>query len=96
MKAQCDFEGCERPRHSANHCFAHYRQLMRGKQLTPLRRYKKQQVLPNGHRQCNLCEYFKKPDDFYDLPSGGKRTKCKQCEIDAAIERQNNNRRKAA
>lgn len=38
----CAFKGCDRPRYSREHCTAHYRQLLAGKPLKPLRPYIRQ------------------------------------------------------
>lgn len=90
-KKICKFETCDRQSHAFGYCIQHARQYKQGKTLTPLRRWVRQQVLANGHRQCTRCEYFKKPDDFYDLPNGKKRARCIECEISLAIERKHRN-----
>lgn len=59
----CAYDGCDRPRYSREHCTQHYRQLLSGKPLKPLRSYARQPVQclagdcgrkPHAHGYCKL------------------------------------------
>lgn len=70
---------CERESEVRGLCIAHYYQQNKGKDLTPLRIYRKRPVAPEGYSFCNHCEAFKKDEDFYRLANGKTRALCTIC-----------------
>lgn len=52
----CAFEGCGRPRYSRDHCTQHYRQLVNGKELRPLRAYTRRDPVCS-HEDCESKHY---------------------------------------
>lgn len=65
---------------NAGLCRSHYMQQWEGKELTPIRAYKTNNV--NGdQRKCKTCQEWKNEEEcFYSRAGGaGKQSECKEC-----------------
>lgn len=84
---KCAFNGCENNQAVRGYCRGHYAQLAKGKELKPLRKYKK--GVTDSGRVCTGCNNFKPWDEFYDHSVGinGKSPRCMSCVKHDAVER---------
>jgi hypothetical protein len=75
----CAGPECDRKPVAKGLCYAHYHQTRQGKPLTPLRAYKVRPEAPEGYAFCNMCEAFKRVDEFWLRANGAPRPYCKGC-----------------
>lgn len=93
---KCKYEGCGRPVKATGLCRSHYRMALSGQELRPLKTYKRFASPAPGKKVCTRCERVKELDDFYARTGGkGKRSYCKECSIEVAVEGVKELRRKA-
>ena len=94
MKNNCSFDGCDRPKRGQQpYCTAHYRQKIRGKDLTPLRGVKKPEqcsvgVCSREARVKSLCKgHYRRLQrgapldvEIFDKPAKNKKCTSDGCE----------------
>lgn len=84
----CAFDGCGRAVNSLGLCQTHYIQQRKGRELTPIREYKRSQRDEKG-RVCTECSEYKLNDEYYVRKDGSQNTKCKECHINKYSGRRN-------
>jgi hypothetical protein len=79
----CSFIDCGRPVYNQTRqlCMGHYKQHLAGKELKPIRKYKRFPKPGPGKKICNDCERVKDLSDFYLKNGGYPFATCKACTI---------------
>jgi Recombination endonuclease VII len=92
-QVKCIYEKCDTEKLTGGakgYCGAHYRQLLRGEELRPVRGSKwfwEAQLNENGEKQCSRCGYWLNLKEFHDRRDGSRvnqdygRAHCRRCNI---------------
>lgn len=73
---ECKFDGCDRHVTFGGLCRQHNSQKAKGKSLTPIRRWRRQQ---GNVKECIICEQTKDLSEFYQRKNGYYNSECNPC-----------------